>query len=47
MVRDALRRELDRLEREEQEERDRNAIAVHRAKLRRQARALVSEQAKP
>jgi hypothetical protein len=42
-----LRRELDRLEREEQEERDRNAFRAHRAKLNRQARALVSDQAKP
>jgi hypothetical protein len=47
IVREALRRELDRIEREEQEQHDRLAFRAHRTKLHRQARALVSEQAKP
>lgn len=47
MVRQALAEFLARREREEREQRERAAIARHRALLARQAKALVAEQARP
>jgi hypothetical protein len=47
LVREALREYLDRREKAEREHRDRAAFARHRDRLRREAEALVEEQAKP
>ena len=47
VVREAVREYLDRAGRAEAEARDREAIARNRDVLRRQAKALVEEQAKP
>jgi metal-responsive CopG/Arc/MetJ family transcriptional regulator len=47
LVRLALTEFLARREREARDDRDRAAIARHRALLARQARALVAEQARP
>jgi len=47
VVRVALAEYLAKLERQRQEASDREAFARNRARLRAQARALVTEQAKP
>lgn len=47
LVRQALAEFLSRREREEREQHERAAIARNRALLRRQAKALVAEQARP
>lgn len=47
LVREALRDYLGRSERRLREEKDRLALARHRKRLRKEAEALIGEQAKP
>lgn len=46
MIQDAMREYLTRIERIEEEERERDIFRRHRGRLERQAKALVKEQAK-
>jgi metal-responsive CopG/Arc/MetJ family transcriptional regulator len=46
-IREAIRHHLTHLERESEEARERQILKRHKGKLRRQAVALIKEQAKP
>jgi metal-responsive CopG/Arc/MetJ family transcriptional regulator len=46
-IREAVRHYLERIERETEEEREREIFRRHRGRLARQAAALIKEQAKP